>query len=163
MGHFVRCSLLIIVTTNHEIFKTIMVLHYQCLQSVKPQIFLHGFIFTVNLQMALQMGVSYLPLAEVCISALRAWITLIPLGTLIQNLPRVLPLLLPYLRSQGIVLDFIQLTFILLEIALNFIDFSSGSWHMPHSVHVSCSLKFFLLLCFIDIYSIFSGLYICIV
>lgn len=69
---------------------------------MKPQIFLHEFLFILNPQMALQMGVSYLPLAEVCISALRAWITLIPRGTLIQNLPRVLPLLLPYLRSQGI-------------------------------------------------------------
>lgn len=104
-----------------------LLLQYQCLQSVKPQIFLHGFLFMVNPQMALQMGVSYLPLAEVCISALRAWITLIPRGTLIQNLPRVLPLLLPYLRSQGIAPDFTHLMFIMVESTLNFIDFSSVS------------------------------------
>ncbi|XP_042208389.1 DNA-dependent protein kinase catalytic subunit-like [Homarus americanus] len=52
------------------------------------------------LQMALQLGISYLPLAEVCVSALQVWIRQLPHDTLHQNLPLVLPLLLPYLRSQ---------------------------------------------------------------
>ncbi|XP_050692200.1 DNA-dependent protein kinase catalytic subunit-like isoform X2 [Eriocheir sinensis] len=52
------------------------------------------------LQMALQLGVSYLPLAEVCIAALHAWTRTLPHDTLHQHLPAVLPLLLPYLCSQ---------------------------------------------------------------
>ncbi|KAK4317884.1 hypothetical protein Pmani_011063 [Petrolisthes manimaculis] len=69
--------------------------------SLPPRIVINIFPELLTpMQMALQMGVSYLPLAEVCISALKAWVALLPRGTLIQNLPRVLPLLLPYLRSQ---------------------------------------------------------------
>lgn len=61
--------------------------------------------------MALQLGVSYLPLAEVCIDALQAWTHLLPHDVLHQHLPAVLPLLLPYLRSKGdLILFFITFT-----------------------------------------------------
>ncbi|XP_076033927.1 DNA-dependent protein kinase catalytic subunit-like [Oratosquilla oratoria] len=52
------------------------------------------------LQTALVMGMSYLPLAEVCISALQSWVHLLDEEILHEHLPNVLPLLLPYLRSQ---------------------------------------------------------------
>ncbi|XP_071521265.1 DNA-dependent protein kinase catalytic subunit-like [Panulirus ornatus] len=52
------------------------------------------------LQMALQVGISYLPLAKVCVSALQLWTRILPRDTLHQHLPLVLPLLLPYLHSQ---------------------------------------------------------------
>uniref|UniRef100_A0A0P4W3R0 non-specific serine/threonine protein kinase n=1 Tax=Scylla olivacea TaxID=85551 RepID=A0A0P4W3R0_SCYOL len=54
----------------------------------------------VPLQMALHLGVSYLPLAEVCIAALCKWTHILPSDILHQHLPAVLPLLLPYLRSK---------------------------------------------------------------
>ncbi|XP_063611240.1 DNA-dependent protein kinase catalytic subunit-like [Penaeus indicus] len=52
------------------------------------------------LQMALQLGVSYLPLAEVCILALQLWTKSLSQEILSEHMPHVLPLLLPYLRSQ---------------------------------------------------------------
>lgn len=51
--------------------------------------------------MALQLGVSYLPLAEVCILALQLWTKSLSQEILGEHMPHVLPLLLPYLRSQG--------------------------------------------------------------
>ncbi|XP_069166166.1 DNA-dependent protein kinase catalytic subunit-like [Procambarus clarkii] len=54
----------------------------------------------VALQMALQLGVSYLPLADVCVSALQVWTEKLPRDLLHQHMPFVMPLLLPYLRSQ---------------------------------------------------------------
>ncbi|XP_064117191.1 DNA-dependent protein kinase catalytic subunit-like [Macrobrachium nipponense] len=52
------------------------------------------------LQMALRLGVSYLPLAEICVKALQNWSQLLPKDILQKYFPSVMPLLLPYLRSQ---------------------------------------------------------------
>ena len=53
-----------------------------------------------SLQIALEVGVSYLPLAEVTIQALRYWCNELPQSVLDISLPKLLPLLMPYLKSK---------------------------------------------------------------
>ncbi|XP_069947778.1 DNA-dependent protein kinase catalytic subunit isoform X2 [Cherax quadricarinatus] len=71
----------------------ILKLPLRIVQDIFPQL-------AAALQMALQLGVSYLPLADVCVSALQVWTEQLPHDMLQQHLPLVMPLLLPYLRSR---------------------------------------------------------------
>ncbi|KAB7494394.1 hypothetical protein Anas_07027, partial [Armadillidium nasatum] len=55
------------------------------------------------LQISLQMGLSFLPIARICISALKLWTQYLKKENIQSLFPKVLPFLLPYLRSKGFV------------------------------------------------------------